>query len=617
MEFMENHARALYRLLNHGNELSDCRSLFAGGPLWDAVVKGFEKKNGRLPNAEEEKKLKVADRTLLRGEGEFIEWCRTWHGKANCYVGRNPRKADGTVSRITTYSLDVDPDHPPRTSVSVELLQKAVLAGRSILQAWPGGYMAESGNGVLVIYRLSSPVHQDLDKFRRWLAGWQDDVRKLLAVQFGETIRCDSIHDNERIIKIPGTLSVKGDAANWRLARFATVPSLPYRMVSWSPAPEQSSLGAESGRVLLTRNSGPPTIERLDQRIQTASKSLSLLKRERCDVYDSWIKVGLALSELGPVGLQLWDTWSRKSDKYQIGACEAKWGTFTKDPQITIGSLVYWASQDSPSAVSFQPLADTQGGRTESLDEFLQEAKPTDWICQDIVARGEIGFIAGLPETMKTWLIVDLALEAARKGGGNWMGLFPVKECRVMYIDQERPRGETQRRFKGVLAGKGMTLADVRERFRMRCGTTTRLDFHPSCEAFKRELREFKPDILLIDSFATFHTGNENSLQDMQRVMEAVKVIRNEFNCAVLFIDHENKGVFHAEKEGDEDPSAFRMKGSVAKSAAAELVLTVRRFDNFSSTVYNTKNSFGPKVASFTARVDGPHEGPLFVRGTR
>ena len=356
MEFLEPHARALYRLLNHGDEHSDCRALFAGGPLWDERVAEFVARNGRSPNAEEEKKLKVLDRTVLRGEDRFIEWCSKFNGKANCYVGRNPRNPDGTVSRITTYSLDVDPEHPPRTSVTQELLGKAVVAGRDILQTWPGGYMAESGNGVLVLYRLASPVSDELDAFKRWLAAWQNTVRDYVADRSKGEVRCDPIHDNERIIKIPGTISVKGERINWRHARFAEFPYAPYRSVIWSSAQTPEPTGTNGNHAptpdtgsprLLRRGAAPMTVERLDTKIQLATNALTRLKRERCDNYDSWLKVGLSLSELGPIGLQLWETWSKKSDKYQAGVCESKWNTFTKDPLITVGSLIYWADRKS------------------------------------------------------------------------------------------------------------------------------------------------------------------------------------------------------------------------------------------------------------------------------
>lgn len=640
-QFMEQHARALYRLLNHGDEHTDCRCIDVNKP-------------GSPP----------LSREVLKNEENFIKWCRAWNGRANCYVGRNPRKPDGSVSRITTYSLDIDPEHPPRTSVSPQVLAKTVLAGRAVLQAWPGGYLAESGNGVLVLYRLAVPLSDELEAFKRRLAGWQDAVRKHLSVQFPGEVRCDSIHDNERIIKITGTLSTKGDKSNWRVARFFDVPVPPYRSVSGDglgavPSDgqagrgprvvsrsfgnggtnadlalavryRQEGLGAADTLALLRKNwTVPLDIDTLDRKVQLASSCLARINKARCENYDEWLKVGLALSELGEVGLQLWDAWSKKSEKYKAGACEEKWSTFSRTPSISVGSLKFWAEQDQAVLVSqvysgstggAQPVVQPAGGQPElclaqNMGDFLAELSAIDWLCKPIIARKAIGFVAGLPETMKTWALIDLAVECARESGGKWLGLFPVDGCRVLYVDQERFKGETQRRFKGVMGAKGLASDALKDRLFIRCGTTTRIDLEPSYQAFRHELARIKPDLVLVDSFATFHTREENNRRDIQEVMERVKALRQEFNCAVVFVDHENKGVFHAEKEGDEAPSAFRMAGSVAKPAAAEFVLTVRRFDRASSKMYHTKSTLSQTVPSFTVSVHDTPDGHILVSG--
>lgn len=46
--------------------------------------------------------------------------------------------------------------------------------------------------------------------------------------------------------------------------------------------------------------------------------------------------------------LALWDEFSQRSDKYQAGACEQKWKTFTADQAggVGFGSLVAWAKED-------------------------------------------------------------------------------------------------------------------------------------------------------------------------------------------------------------------------------------------------------------------------------
>jgi hypothetical protein len=255
----------------------------------------------------------------------------------------------------------------------------------------------------------------------------------------------------------------------------------------------------------------------------------------------------------------------------------------------------------------------------------MDAMKPVEWICKPIVAKGTLGFIAGLPETNKTWLMMDLALECAKNDGGvgphtcpvaetcgdceswapaerKWLGLFPVAHSRVLFIDQERFKGETQRRFKAAMQYKGLSAADLAGNLFLRCGTTTRLDIDTSYQAFRKELLEIKPDLVIVDSFVTFHSSDENSRMGIQVVLERIKALRTEIGCTFLFINHENKGVF-SDKENNEMPSAFRMVGSVAIPAAAEFVLTVRRFDTDTVLVHHTKSTLSQAAKSFTAKV--------------
>ena len=236
-----------------------------------------------------------------------------------------------------------------------------------------------------------------------------------------------------------------------------------------------------------------------------------------------------------------------------------------------------------------------------NVESFLSDMEVVSWIVPGIIAQKSIGFVAGLPETGKTWVLIDLAIECAR-GGGMWMGRFPTKTAKVLFIDQERFKGETQRRFRAVIAAKDLSSKDLRGNLFIRCGTTTRINLDTSYQAFRKELEDIRPDIVLIDSFVSFHTVEENNRGEIQTVLEQIKKLRNDFGCTFIFVDHENKGAFHA-KDEDEQPSAFRMAGSIAKPAAAEFVLTVRRHDPDTSMVYHTKSTLSSTVAPFMVKV--------------
>ncbi len=87
-----------------------------------------------------------------------------------------------------------------------------------------------------------------------------------------------------------------------------------------------------------------------------ASTQLKRLSPSRADDYmglkgeGKWLGVGMALHDLGEAGLQLWNEWSKQSDKYEGHICEEKWLTFDEDREdkLTIASLKFWADEDNP-----------------------------------------------------------------------------------------------------------------------------------------------------------------------------------------------------------------------------------------------------------------------------
>ena len=89
-------------------------------------------------------------------------------------------------------------------------------------------------------------------------------------------------------------------------------------------------------RILLDYNISP------EENIKRVKQALDNLPKYFYDSYQNWIEIGMSLYSLGDTGLQLWDSWSQKSLKYQEGCCEEKWDTFSVK-EIGLGSLFYWA----------------------------------------------------------------------------------------------------------------------------------------------------------------------------------------------------------------------------------------------------------------------------------
>lgn len=248
----------------------------------------------------------------------------------------------------------------------------------------------------------------------------------------------------------------------------------------------------------------------------------------------------------------------------------------------------------------------------ESVEEFLKEEEPTEWFSEGIFAKNSIGFVAGLPESGKTWAMMDLAIEVAI--GGNWLGLFPVKKSKVLFIDQERARPETKRRFEALFKAKDLSGKDL-EFLRIKRGSSIKIDLETSYNSFSKLIDQRKPDLIIIDSLATFHTKEGNNAMEIQSVMEKLKVLRDKFNTAFLFVHHLNKNEFQHAKEGQE-PDIGLLAGSIAIPAAAETVFIVRKRLSGESTVYHCKSTMAKKINPFEFKVEDVSNG-IEVKGLK
>jgi len=184
-------------------------------------------------------------------EEAFVEACVTWNGQANVYAGRNPRprvfagrfpQAHNRLARgvrgagsadievITAFSLDIDPVRERNLSSTEAEHQLALAAANRVASDYPNSIVIDSGNGSQVLFPIAPLfVNGDSRRVEARAKAWEADVRAI--VEEDARLKLDSIHDLARIIKVPGTLAIKGNSTPerpHRLARFISeVPTGP------------------------------------------------------------------------------------------------------------------------------------------------------------------------------------------------------------------------------------------------------------------------------------------------------------------------------------------------------------------------------------------------------
>lgn len=332
MDILESQTRQFYKLLGHDGLYSQlhCQNI---------------------------KTKQLIDRRLVYGEEEVIKWAKEFNGVGNCFIGRAPRNKDGSVIESACLSLDIDPEKEKGSAATQDQWEEAIQAGRSVLRALSYGVLCSSGNGSLILFPLRERVPKEVaEKLGKSL---EDAARTIVK---GAKVSVDSTFDLARLAKLAGTLSTKGDQCLWRTARiletstsgigsYETLMGTLSTNVARVQEPESNALPNQilgNGTAGVGSRVESQGLVETAKALQIAADSLKRLSPARCDEYETWLKVGIILKDYGPAGFRMWNEWSRLSKSYDARVCRDKWNSFRPDQSITVGTLKYWADQDTP-----------------------------------------------------------------------------------------------------------------------------------------------------------------------------------------------------------------------------------------------------------------------------
>ena len=579
-DFLEAHTRQLYRLLGHGDNYSDLRCILVDGALLDGAIERFEKRTGHKPSDDELKRLKVVSRVIVKGEQEVVDWARKFNGHGNCFIGRASRKQDGTLHEFATVSCDLDPSRERGTAATVGQVQVSMLGAREVLRRYPGGYLATSGNGALVIYRLSNSVTEGYKQFELGFKAFEEELRQCLQ----EGVKLDATYDHARLVKLLGTVSTKGDTTDWRVSRFVDIPSLPFRR----------------NRVL----------ERIGLCASPAEVQAPAVSNATNTVYASRSESDFALAvHYRKAGLSREDTLAALG-KHVLGRNDRK------DDHVRIVEKVF----GSPEVTAVQeglkvPLqySSPNGGLDEHKERLLKRSsfpKPEMPIGLSVIdkhtwglRRGEIFTIAARPGVGKTSIAIAIAARLAREGKS------------ILFFTSEMSIDSTYDRLLQVLSGlpgdkftTGTFTDDDRTRldaaYEELKGFGVRLALCDACspdiEQVKKVAREVKPDLLIYDHIQHIGGETDGARANVSKFVRGLKDIARELSCAILALSQIRRLLKDLKTGKEVRPTISDLKesGTIEEESGAVLLLSVlsEEPDSPIRCLYSelAKNRYGP-----------------------
>ena len=171
--------------------------------------------------------------------------------------------------------------------------------------------------------------------------------------------------------------------------------------------------------------------------------------------------------------------------------------------------------------------------RADSLE--LTEIK---WVVDDYIEADSLAQVFGDPGGGKSFVAIDLACCVAT--GKPWHG-HDVKQGSVFYIAGEGHNG-LARRLKAWQIGNGTTLANVplykSHRAAQLYDATEAAVVAESIKQLSAEANCI-PSMIVIDTLARNHGGDENSTQDMNAFIQHLDVyLRQPWKCCVMVVHH-------------------------------------------------------------------------------
>jgi hypothetical protein len=183
-----------------------------------------------------------------------------------------------------------------------------------------------------------------------------------------------------------------------------------------------------------------------------------------------------------------------------------------------------------------------------SLGEFVTRELPQapDLLGAGVISQGSLCSFIGRAKLGKTWVVTHLGLTVAGLDDIFLSIDLPVRQHGpVLFINAEVTEHIFQRRLRLMLAEaerRGMKTADARRRFfPVTVRGLLRLDRKAGEEAILKLASQVKPVLILLDPIGPLHGWDENSADEMGRLLNIMLGFCAKTGAAVLFTHHSPK----------------------------------------------------------------------------
>lgn len=190
---------------------------------------------------------------------------------------------------------------------------------------------------------------------------------------------------------------------------------------------------------------------------------------------------------------------------------------------------------------------------------MLKDVRNPEWLVESFVQQASVGVCAGEPKTMKSTLMLDMAVSVA--SGTLFMNKYPTKSVPTLYIQEENSEADIKDRItrmayaKGVIEETELGYDLLPIPLYLMNNTGLNLLLEADRAQLEQTIKDNDIKLAVLDPWYMLASGtDENSVKEISPLLKFFTGIRNKYGCAIMLVHHFKKG--EANRGGQ------RMRGS-------------------------------------------------------
>ena len=177
------------------------------------------------------------------------------------------------------------------------------------------------------------------------------------------------------------------------------------------------------------------------------------------------------------------------------------------------------------------------------LDTHPPEA---DQVLENVVDAGDKLVIIAPSKMRKTFFACQMAIALAAHS--RFLGWRIPKKRKVLYVQFEVREHHCWRRIRNLARALGVNAKDIEDRLMILPARGLGLVGAEGLERIKEAMRDFKPEVVMLDPLYKLAAGVENAAEDFKVLLNAFDKLAEETGAAIFYVHHDSKGA-----AGDKD----------------------------------------------------------------